>query len=240
MRHIEIQTAHHVTINYELADAKDRIIAFGIDWLIQIVSLVLLSILVVRIGMNEDLYVYFIVLPFLFFYHLVSEIVMDGQSPGKRLLGLKVVKLSGANPAMNDYLLRWILRPIDNLFSLGTIAALLINSSDKGQRLGDIMANTTVIRMSPTQNIRLNDLMKIRSLETYSPEYQGVTQFAESDMLLFKEVIDRYQKYKNDAHEQALVDVAYFLRDRLGLDKVPVDKELFVRTVIKDYVALTR
>lgn len=242
MRNIDIITTQNVTINYELADAKDRIFSTLIDALIMTVGLILLSVGISAIGFfnNEEYFFILVVAPVIFFYHPVMEILFDGQSPGKRMLGLKVVKLTGVEPSLNDYFMRWAFRPIDISFSLGSIGIMLISSSEKAQRLGDIVANTTVIKTSPSQRIHLNDILNIRSLENYVPTYPAVKNFSEQDMLLLKEVMDRSIKYNNDAHVEALSEAAFTVKERLGLEKVPADRIAFIKTLIKDYVALSR
>lgn len=206
----------------------------------------LVGLSVLRLGftasglMAPTYFNYFILLPILFFYHLFFEIMLDGQSPGKKLLGLKVVKLTGTEPSLNDYLMRWALRPVDIIFSLGSIGIMLISSSEKGQRLGDIVANTTVIKTNPSQRIILDDILNIRSLENYQPVYANIREFNEREMLLLKEVMDRSIKYQNSAHNEALDEAINMVKIRLDLSKIPSDKIGFIRTLIKDYVALSR
>src|SRR5690606_12148888 len=88
-------------------------------------------------------------LPVLFLYNLVCETFFGGQSIGKKSMGIKVVKMNGHNPTVGDCLLRWCLRIVDIGASLGALAAILVSSSEKGQRLGDMAANTVVIRLNP-------------------------------------------------------------------------------------------
>ncbi len=242
MRTIDILTTQNVTINYELAEVKDRIFSNVIDMLIMLIGLLLLSLAFLSTGLieNVEYYYYIVVFPVMFFYHFAFEVMLDGQSPGKKLLGIKVVKLTGAEPSLNDYLIRWALRPIDIAFSLGSIGIMMISSSEKGQRLGDIVANTTVIKTNPSQRIQLVDILNIRSLENYVPTYPEVRQFSETEMLLLKEVMDRHLKYRNEAHEDALTEAAYAVKERLQIEKLPSDKVAFIKTLIKDYVALSR
>lgn len=242
MRTIDILTTQNVTINYELAEVRDRVFAFIIDLLIITVGLVILSRIIIATGIVtrvEYLY-YFIVFPVLFFYHFAFEVLLDGQSPGKRMLGIKVVKLTGTEPSLNDYLMRWALRPLDIFFSLGSIGIMLISSSEKGQRLGDIVANTAVIKTNPTQRIILADILNIRSMENYKPVYPNAREFSEQEMLLLKEVMDKSQKYQNDAHDDALNEAVEKVRVRLNMERAPADKIGFIKTLIKDFVALSR
>jgi hypothetical protein len=165
---------------------------------------------------------------------------MDGQTLGKRMLGIKVVKLTGTEPSINDYLMRWALRPIDIFFSLGSIGIMLVSSSDKAQRLGDVVANTTVIKTTSSQRIQLADILSIRNLSNYEPVYPQIRTFAEHEMLLLKEVMDKSLKYRNDSHEEALETACQLVKQRLNLEKIPADRTSFIRTLIKDYVALSR
>ena len=241
MRTIDIITTQNVSINYELAEVRDRIFANVVDLLCTGIGLLILSSTLVSTGiMSTGVFLYIITLPILLFYHLFCEIFFDGQTFGKRLLGIKVVKLTGTEPSINDYLMRWAFRPIDTVFSLGSIGIMLISSTEKAQRLGDMVANTAVVRIKPSQNLQLSDILNIRTLDTYTPVYPQATLFTEQEMLLFKEAMDRYLKYKNDAHDSALVEACYAAKVRMGLDTVPADKVEFVRTLIKDYVALSR
>ena len=75
-----------------------------------------------------------------------------GATLGKMALGIRVVKVSGGNPSMGELFLRWSFRLIDIFLSVGSIAALSASSSDKTQRLGDVIANTCVIKLKPSTN----------------------------------------------------------------------------------------
>lgn len=242
MRTIDILTTQNVTINYELAEARDRIFAWIIDTIALYISLLLLALIFFSAGVVGDgtYFTYFVLLPIYLFYHLAFEILLDGRSLGKLALGLKVVKLTGTEPSLNDYLVRWVFRPIDISLSLGSIAIMLVSSSEKGQRLGDVVANTTVIKINPTQKIRLYDILNIRTVQNYTPVYPQVHQFTEQDMLLLKEVMDRNIKYPNQAHAEALDQALKIVKEKLHIDQIPSDRILFIRTLIKDFVALSR
>lgn len=242
MRTIDITTSQNVTINYELAPLRQRIFAGVIDiMLVAFIVMILSYIFFILLNVEQDEYVYyFVIFPIVSFYNLFAEILMDGQSPGKRSIGIKVVKIDGIEPSLNDYFVRWAFRPIDIWFSLGSIGCMLISSSEKAQRLGDIVANTVMICTSPDQKIKLSEIISIRTVENYKPVYPDVRNFSESDMLLLKEVMDRYNRYRNIAHAEALDEAIKIVKSKLNITEMPVDKIQFIRTLIKDYVALSR
>lgn len=155
-------------------------------------------------------------------------------------MGIKVVKLNGIEPSLGDFAARWSFRLIDIYFSLGAVAALLINSSAKHQRIGDIVANTTVISIRLSQKLSLNELLRINSLDSYSPKYTDVRKLRESDVLLIKNTLDRFHLYKNEAHEQAVDKMAKKLKELLHIADEKQTNEEFLKTVINDYIVLTR
>ena len=82
-------------------------------------------------------------------YFFVFEWRWNGQTPGKRLLHLRVIKVDGAPVSWIDVLLRNVSRPIDAFGPMGLIGLLMIFVSPRAQRLGDLMARTLVIHESP-------------------------------------------------------------------------------------------
>jgi len=80
-----------------------------------------------------------------FLYYLVFEST-SGQTPGKKLLGVRVVGADGTKPGVGGVALRTILRVVDGLvfYLVGLVVALL--TGDRRQRLGDLAGKTQVIR----------------------------------------------------------------------------------------------
>lgn len=239
---IDIRTTQNVTIRYELAGLRDRVFAFILDMVILYGSLFLITLIAIDSLGDEGLnyYFYLVVFPIATFYTLVSEILMNGQTLGKKAMRIKVVRLNGDAPSLTDYIIRWAFRLIDISLSLGAIASVLISSTDKAQRLGGIVSNTTVIRSLPSGRLFLNDILGIRTSGNYTPKYTGVRQFSEEDMLLMKTVSERAVRFKNTAHQEALDELVEIVSQRLGLHKPPADPVHFIQTLIKDYIVLTR
>lgn len=248
MQTIDIRTTQNVTIEYELASLRERILAFIID--MTIVS-VLAGILYLMLASalsgpgfesNMALGIISALLPIggFMLYQLLSEVLADGQSWGKKSMGIKVVRLDGQEPGLSDYLLRAVFHIVDTFFSVGIMAALMISSSAKNQRFGDMTANTTVIRVKHSLRFKLLDILKINSLDDYEPYYPEVRQLSEQDMLLIKNIIARYRTYPNQAHQEVVNQLVEKLKIELDLDEVPRNKIDFLKTLIRDYIVLTR
>ena len=244
MQKIEINTSQNVRITYELANLGDRFFAFLIDALV-IGGAFLGSMLFAGIFTgNATSWVFYVIsFPILAFYTLVSETLMKGQTLGKKALRIQVVKLSGTEPKSSDHFLRWIFRLIDIFLSAGTIAAIFVLTSKKGQRLGDLICETCVIRMKPASQMQFYEMMKNYETDGYEPQFPQVKRLSEAEMLFIQNVILRYQRFKNQAHETVLTQLSDRVRARLDIahTPAPVSEQInFLRTLIRDYIILTR
>lgn len=242
MQTIDITTTQNVTIQYELASLQDRIIAFIIDFLILCVSILIISLLFLGAfqGAYQNFFQYLVAIPIFFFYNLAMEYFNNGQTLGKMAMGIKVIKLDGKAPTLADFMTRWGFRMIDIYLSMGSIASLLISSSEKAQRLGDMTANTTLIKVRFNLRFHLEDIERISTRDEYEPIYPQVRQMSEEDMLLIKNVITRYQRYPNKAHLKVMDDLVEDLILKLDVEFRPSHKINFLKTLIKDYIVLTR
>ncbi|MBL6445571.1 RDD family protein [Fulvivirga sp. 29W222] len=241
MQKIEINTTQNVSIEFEAALLRDRVLAFGVDFLIMGgASLIISIIITIAFTSTAEYLYYFFIVPIIFFYSLAFETLNHGQSPGKRVMDLKVVKLNGAEPRSSDYVMRWAFRMVDIYLSFGVLAAIFIGSSNKNQRLGDMAAETTVIKIKPTRTLRLNDIININSIDNYQPVYPEVKKLSESNMLLVKSVIERYKAFPNQAHREAVHTLAVKVKEKIKVDQDTNGDLDFLQTLIKDYVVLTR
>ena len=242
MRTIDINTTQNVIIQYELANLREHILAFMIDTVVLIVLLFILSWSMVAMFSIKlySVYVYLVITPVFFFYSLSQEVFMNGQSLGKKILGLRIVKINGKEATTSDYIIRWAFRLVDIWFSFGSLAALLISSTPRNQRLGGLLSDTTVVRLNNTARFRLEDILKINSLANYEPTYPEIRFFSEEDMLTIKVALDRFRQYNNAAHAEVIDELSENLAKRLGVEKIPGSRVTFLKTLVSDYIVLTR
>jgi uncharacterized RDD family membrane protein YckC len=244
MRTVELFTTQNVTIAYELATLRERTFAALLDLLAYlIVGIVLLSVSAVAVLGASTYLGYLLFVAYVLFaglFSLIGETLLEGQTLGKKLLGIRVVKLTGEVPEFKDYMARWSVRFLEIWLTFGSLAALLATSSAKGQRLGDLLAGTTVVRMRPSQAFSLRDILTIRDSSNYEPSFPSVVRFSEKDLLLIKTVLGRHAQFPNLAHRKALDSLSDQVARQLGLPASPADRIGFLRTVINDYIVLTR
>ena len=103
------------------------------DWFTKVSSTVVKTVLIL------------LIFGFQWCYFNFFEWLWNGQTPGKRLLHLRVIKVDGSPVSGIDVLLRNLSRPVDTLGPMGLIGLLMIFVNRKAQRLGDLMARTMVI-----------------------------------------------------------------------------------------------
>jgi uncharacterized RDD family membrane protein YckC len=237
MRKIDITTTQNVTIEYELATVIERTAATIIDnVIVSAGSLILFGILsLFGVPLN---YIHLLI-PGSFFYHLLMETLNHGQSFGKKILNIRVVKINGERPSFFDFVMRTTFRAVDIGSTFGALALITVSSSEKGQRIGDFLADTTVVKLANINRFSLNQLLSMDALKTYTPSYPDVVKFKEEEMLLIKETLERYKKYPNDSHLDAIAMLVKKIEGQLSI-VAPPDKTLFLNTLIRDYVSLTR
>ena len=246
MKTISFSTAQFVTIDYELAPTIYRVLASIIDYAALLIYTLIMGMLISMNAFDLELKgitifgILLIYLPYMF-YSPIIEYITNGRSLGKLALGIRVVKADGEPAGLREYFIRWIFRVIDIwIGGLGFLAILLSSTSERRQRLGDVMADTVLIKIRDNQRYSLQDVLNIKSSDNHTVNYPTVTRFSDEDMLFLKNVILRVTKYPNEDNKKLAIDLANETSRLIGLQEVPQKKMEFLRTVLQDYVVLTR
>lgn len=236
MQTIGIETAQNVMVQHEVASVGDRIVAAILDSLVLLAWMFLLFISgVFTAGLGGDgvavaILIVLALLPYMF-YDLVCEIAMDGQSIGKRARRIRVVRIDGGQPRLGQYLLRWILRPIDSFYYLGLVV-ILING--KGQRLGDLAAGTCVVSLK--QRLKLQDTLMTTVSADHQVRYPQAIRLSDAQAALIKELLNN-TKVGNRA--ELMRQMAERVSQVIGNTDIGPSPEQFLRFVLQDYVHLT-
>ncbi len=249
MKKVEILTASTIPIQYETASLMNRGVALFLDTLAKLIYVliitVIFSLFITAVGLYDNEMISIILqfvligLP-LMFYSLILEYLLKGQTLGKLIMGIRVISHTGENASFNDYVMRWTFRIVDVWLSFGGLGAILISTSENGQRLGDILSQTYVIKSKSTQLYTIGDILKIKTKAVHQPTYLGVTKFTDDDMIILKNTISRYKKYPNQAHKEAVILLVERFVEALNLPEVPDKKIAFLQRILQDYIVLTR
>jgi len=154
MKTITIITPANIEVEYKLAGIGARLSAFIIDSLIQFLAILLcIGILfginrqLVRIGVATSPGAFlaaFLVITFVIYfgYYATFEMLMNGQTIGKRLFGLRVIRDNGQPIEFAQSLIRGLVRITLDMMYVGLFVILF---SKKHKRLGDMAAGTIVV-----------------------------------------------------------------------------------------------
>jgi len=218
MEKIGIETTQNVDINYRIASLGDRVIAQILDTLIiwgYFFALIILWIYLFDSYSNSPYFypVALFIILFLpaFLYDFIFEVFFNGQSLGKKIMKIKVVKIDGTQPGIGSYFLRWILKPIDVFFTYGAVAIITILINGKGQRLGDLAANTTVIKIKAY--VKLEDILVPELKENYNTEYPQVSVLSDNDIQIIKDVLS----HKVDTNQIVYQNLIDKTKERIAL-----------------------
>jgi uncharacterized RDD family membrane protein YckC len=233
MQTIRVHTTQNVYIHYPLASVGDRIIAHLIDSVLLILYAVAVIALFNRLNVEHWSMWTLAGMPFLF-YSLIFEIFMNGQSPGKYLMKIKVVRLDGAPPKIGDYIMRWLMRAIDLRIFSGAVAMISIIVGGKGQRLGDIAAGTSVIKLAEQKDITSQDIFIMTESE-YQPVFHEAKNLTARDIEIIQQALDVNRTTGNVKPAVLLTEKIKGILD-LQTDLPPVK---FLYTIIKDHQHLT-
>ena len=194
-----------------------------------------------------------LLLPFLT-YHLICEIFMKGQSVGKKIMGLRVISENGGRPSISQFIIRWLIRTSDYMvivialyapsgfggdagylwqiaaaFCLLITDIILVNTSKKNQRLGDMLAHTLLIRTK--QKAGIQDTIFLDVKDNYTPSFPQVMQLSDRDINALKGILDAARKQNDyDMAERA----AYKIKTHLNIES-SISAFEFLEILLKDY-----
>lgn len=240
MVELQINTTQNVNINFIAASVGERILAYVIDLIIKIAYVVvtyqitfnLFSIDEFIEDMDQWSQIAIMVSFYLpvVFYSLVFETFLDGQTIGKRIMKIKVVKIDGYQAALADYLVRWFFRIIDINMMSGIVALIAIVTSNKSQRLGDMTAGTSVITLKNNVNISHTILEELA--EDYTPTYPSVINLSDNDARIIKET---YLRAKAARDYETLIKLRKKIIEVIDIKNYNDNDMNFIDVILKDY-----
>lgn len=248
---IKFSTPESVELEFTLAGIGSRTWALIIDYNILGLSLALFIFIWISIsaqlidigleifGTGFGLWMTAIAFLILFLiytgYFVFFETLWQGQTPGKRIAKIRVVRDDGRPLSIQQAALRSLLRPIDESLFIGALL-IMFNKSEK--RLGDLVAGTIVIQAQPiitTANLTISEEAKLfyMSLQKIS----DLSQLLPDDFAIIREYLQRRNGMSNKARASLSIKLSEQVKSIINLKIMPADisSDVFLEAVYLAY-----
>jgi uncharacterized RDD family membrane protein YckC len=262
---IKVPTNFNIDVEFEIPEFYRRLLALLIDMVIEFfyfkIALEIFKSIVensytrnVDQQNNLQAIAMLLFLPILI-YHIVLEITMNGQSIGKKILGIRVVNENGGRASISQFLIRWLLRVSDvwivalilvlastnfghdlesTFIIVGALAFLITDialaaTSQKGQRIGDILAHTILIKTNTHASIEETVFQEVA--DSYIPSFPQIMQLSDRDINAIKSILEASRK-KADFNMAAAASEKIKAHLKIDSAMSPFD---FLDVLLKDY-----
>ena len=255
---IQIATPFNIDLEFEIAEFHKRLFAYLIDFTILILFFISMKyfyyggfdkvdkdVLENHVGID----ILTISIPMLL-YSLVTEVMMHGQTVGKKLMNIRVISLDGGEPELSQFITRWMFKAFEWPFFFGyvlltrenlivyivltgffgIVVIIIIAVSKKNQRLGDFAANTVVVNTKSVFSVEDTVFMDIQQAD-YIVQFPEVLKLSDRDINTIKNVISMFNKNHN---AQTSTRVAFKIQEVLNIktDMPAID---FLEKLLADY-----
>lgn len=231
-----LTTPEAIALSYDVAGLGSRALALVIDYLILLgASLLLVLGAVAWRRLGGDATVGDIALATLLFllwlgYFMVFETLWEGQTPGKRLLKLRVLKTTGYPIDLSAAVIRNLVRLADMLPAFYTVGVLVMFVSPQSRRLGDYAASTVVVKERREQLPPAAPLPAAIAQDPDEAHWQ-VWHLSEEDMAVVRAFVQRAPSLPGEARYRLGTDLANRVASRIGA-RQPYDAPQFLARVL--------
>jgi uncharacterized RDD family membrane protein YckC len=255
---IEFETPENLKISYELAGLGTRFVAWFTDNIILGLILFVIFILLAVAGTGltrvfetllepmegvdpeklHQLPMYtmgvFLLIAGLasFIYYGACELLMKGQTPGKRSLSIRVVKIDGFRLDAGSIFIRNIFRVIDHVPVVWVVPFL----SSRSQRLGDMVAGTVIIKDKPRQMSSVRERLLQRGTEeaTFSFNPATLKNAGQKDIEAAERILEKWNDLTIEQKNDLVPRICDSLAKHLHTDPPPPEQRL---AFLEDFLA---
>lgn len=212
-QHLEVETPEHVVLDYEIAGLGSRALAAILDTLIltgwSIALLVIFALLSFQFEEWAGAIFTLVYFASLWGYFAFFEGLRNGQTPGKRRLGIRVVRDTGHPVTFGAAAVRNLIRAADFLPPPYLIGGILVALHPRAKRLGDLVAGTVVVRDRPTE-------VAVRPPGVGDPSAAevGVPELGDEEFRLLREFSERASALTPEVRQRLATRLAQRFADR--------------------------
>ena len=222
---LKIDTPEQIALELPLAGIGSRFLAFAIDTLIQAAVYILTGIiflLVLPVGFSMFTFLPKLIGPalaiFIGFavywgYFAIFESLWNGQTPGKRLAGIRVIKESGRPINAFEAIGRNLMRAVDGMPGFYGVALVCMICNRQSRRLGDFVAGTVVVHEKPTEEIRPT----WNTATDKASATGGLGQMTAEELVLIETYLSRRFELDPEVRLRTAIQIADRIKAKTGL-----------------------
>lgn len=235
----EMATPEHVVVQYRLSGLGSRFLAQLIDVIILTIIFVLLWLFLIFVGLpitdflsdyifvDFSSYIFALLIIGVFVlmwgYFALFEFFTGGQTPGKMVVGLRVIQEGGQSITFLSAFIRNVIRIIDFLPSFYLIGMVVMFFHPKHKRLGDLVGGTIVVydrkrsKKKRKSSLELEIVGRGITSQTLSLEPWVLRRLTAKEWTLLSTFMERRQNLKHGDKMRMTHEVAGILLPRIGL-----------------------
>lgn len=224
---LTIQTPEQITMELALAGTGSRFLAIALDTVIQVVLYVAIILLAAFLipaihakwvpGAWAGATAVFLLFCVYWGYFAAFETLWRGQTPGKRVIGIRVVKETGRPITAVEGIGRNLMRVVDGQF-LYLVGVISVTLSRQNKRLGDYVAGTIVIHDKQTAEIKPD----WNFVESAEPALNlEVSKISEQELILIETFLHRRFDLEGMVRFNTAVRLSEMIQQKTGLARLP-------------------
>lgn len=237
-RDLDVRTPESIVFSYRLAGLGSRFLALAIDLVLQVALLLALVVGLTMIAAklpNSDhptggpvekfaealvvAAIVAVVFAIFFGYFIIIEALWNGQTPGKKALGIRVVRDGGYPLDFGASIVRNLIRMGEMIAFFYLFSAVSTLLSPENKRLGDYAAGTIVVR---DDSLKLSPKLREASKE---PNYASTHYLTGEERALIKRFLDRRDALDLGRRRELAAALSARVRDRVPPDLARLDDE---------------
>jgi uncharacterized RDD family membrane protein YckC len=250
---VRIETPEQIEVSLEIAGIGSRFVAQVLDWLIKwsivLVAVLLVSIVAGMLGVvfsNTSLNYMLTALAVALFYafllgfDIYFEVRHNGQTPGKKIAGIRALREGGSPLDFRSACVRNLLGMADFLPVFYLLGGLLVMISSRGQRLGDMAAGTIVIRERAVQPpLEVNGKIQELASDEFHFTTDQLSACSANDRFILRSFFQRAEEMDPRPREQLALRLTDVFLDKLAYQpSAPIEDgfraEMFLASLYRD------
>lgn len=234
---LDIQTPENVAFGYQVAGIGSRFLASLLDTILILLLQTVVILVFVLVLSAFDLFgetiaawVYAVlgIVGFIFFwgYYIFFEMLWNGQTPGKRWVGLRVIRTDGTPITLSESFIRNLTRLVDFLPAMYGIGIISMFLDKQSRRPGDLAAGTLVVHDRAPISIQAlsarRSVIAVQGHKLVSLEGFPLERVTNDDLALIEDFLLRREQL---THRESLANqILNTLYARLGLPALPISQ----------------